>query len=82
MSDAPAQKSFEESLADLEAVVRDLEDGKTSLETAIARYEQGVALLKACHEMLKVAELRITVLTGPDENGEITLTKTTVQELS
>ena len=53
MSDTPAQKSFEESLAELEAVVRDLEDGKTSLETAIARYEQGVALLKACHEMLQ-----------------------------
>jgi hypothetical protein len=32
--------------------------------------------------MLKVAEQRITLLTGPDENGEITLTKTTVQELS
>ena len=82
MSDAPAQKSFEESLAELEAVVRDLEDGKTSLETAIARYEQGVALLKTCHEMLKVAEQRITLLTGPDENGEITLTKTTAQDLS
>lgn len=69
MSDLPT-KTFEENMAELESVVRDLEDGKTSLETAIARYEQGIGLLRTCHELLRQAEQRIVLLTGVDEAGD------------
>lgn len=69
MSEQPP-RTFEENMADLETVVRELEDGKTSLETAIARYEQGIGLLRTCHNLLRHAEQRIVQLTGVDANGD------------
>ena len=50
---------FEQALAELERILRDLEDGTTSLEDALARYERGVGLLKQCYAQLRDAEQRI-----------------------
>lgn len=70
MSDAsPDTLTFEQALAELERVVHDLEDGKISLEDALARYERGIGLLKRCYGQLQVAEQRILQLTGQDEQG-------------
>ncbi|MCI0680501.1 MAG: exodeoxyribonuclease VII small subunit [Gemmataceae bacterium] len=67
----PAQPplTFEQALAELERIVRELEDGKVGLEDSLARYEQGVALLKQCHGQLRKAEQRIQELVGVDEQG-------------
>jgi exodeoxyribonuclease VII small subunit len=62
-------QSFEDALQELERIVRDLEDGDTGLEQALARYEQGVGLLKRCYAQLRQVEQRIVELTGKDENG-------------
>ena len=62
--------TFEQALSELEAVVRDLEDGTTSLEEALARYEAGVGLLKFCYAQLRQAEQRILLLAGADEDGK------------
>ncbi len=62
-------KTFEQALADLERIVRELEDGKIGLEDSLARYEQGVALLKHCYGQLRQAEQRIVELTGMDAEG-------------
>jgi exodeoxyribonuclease VII small subunit len=67
---SPDQPTFEQSLADLDQIVRDLEDGGTGLEDALARYEQGVALLKRCYGQLRQAEQRIQLLAGVDEEGQ------------
>jgi exodeoxyribonuclease VII small subunit len=64
-----APQSFEEALADLERVVRELEDGKIGLEESLARYEQGVALLKRCYGQLRDVEQKIGELTGQDAAG-------------
>jgi exodeoxyribonuclease VII small subunit len=61
--------SFEQGLADLEGVIRDLEDGRLGLNESLERYEVGVKLLKLLHETLNQAERRILLLTGLDENG-------------
>src|SRR5689334_8572521 len=61
--------TFEQALAELEKIVRDLEDGQTGLEHSLQRYEQGVALLKRCYGQLRAAEKRIVELTGKDEQG-------------
>lgn len=53
---------FESSLAELEQVVRDLEDGRLGLDEALARYERGVALVRQCQGRLREAELRILAL--------------------
>jgi exodeoxyribonuclease VII small subunit len=61
--------NFEQALADLERIVRTLEDGQTGLEEALAQYEQGVALLRRCHGQLQQVEQRILMLTGEDADG-------------
>jgi exodeoxyribonuclease VII small subunit len=67
MSDAP-EPSFEEAVAQLEQIVRELEGGETGLEQSLSRYEEGVALLKRCYGQLRQAEQKILLLTG-EESG-------------
>src|SRR5438445_9695964 len=62
-------RTFEQSLAELERIVRELEDGRLGLEEALARYEAGVGLLKQCYVRLQQAEQRILLLTGIDSEG-------------
>jgi exodeoxyribonuclease VII small subunit len=69
VSDPVPEPSFEESLAELERMVRELEDGKLGLDESLARYEQGVSLIKRCTEQLRDAERRILLVTGMDEDG-------------
>ena len=65
----PDNVKFEDALAELERIVRELEDGQTGLEQALARYEQGVGLLRRCYQQLQQAEQRIMTLTGQTEEG-------------
>jgi exodeoxyribonuclease VII small subunit len=60
---------FEESLAELETIVGELESGKLGLSDALARYEQGVRHLKSCQQLLERAERRIELLSGVDAEG-------------
>lgn len=69
MSDPLAEPSFEDSLVELERTVRELEDGRLGLDESLARYEQGIGLIKRCQSQLRDAERRILLLTGTDENG-------------
>jgi exodeoxyribonuclease VII small subunit len=66
-ADAP---TFEQSLAELEQIVRDLEDAQLGLDEALARYEQGVGLIKRCQAQLRQAEQRILLLTGVGEDNQ------------
>jgi len=51
--------SFEAALAELEEIVRQLEQGKSDLEDAIGAYERGAALKKHCETKLKEAKVRV-----------------------
>jgi exodeoxyribonuclease VII small subunit len=62
-------RDFETALAELESVVKRLEDGDLPLETSLALYERGVVLSRYCHDRLQAAERRIEVL---NERGDIT----------
>jgi len=63
--------TFEQSLAELEQIVRDLEDAQLGLDEALGRYEQGVGLIKRCHAQLQQAEQRILQLTGVEEGQPV-----------
>jgi len=69
MSPQAESPAFEDALAELERILRSLEDGATSLEESLAQYERGVSLLKCCYQKLRNAEQRIVLLTGADEDG-------------
>ncbi|MFN6955021.1 MAG: exodeoxyribonuclease VII small subunit [Acetobacteraceae bacterium] len=66
--DAPADiaaLSFEDALAELEAIVKRLEGGQARLEQAIAEYERGAALRAHCERKLAEAEAKLqAVVTG------------------
>jgi exodeoxyribonuclease VII small subunit len=62
--------TFEQALASLESVIRDLEDGRLGLNESLARYEEGVRILRYCHQSLNEAERKILLLTAVDESGE------------
>lgn len=61
--------TFEQSLAELEQLVARLEEGKQGLAESLASYEQGVARLKACYQMLEAAERKIELVQSVDANG-------------
>lgn len=54
--------TFEAALAELEAIVRDLEAGQLPLEESLAAYERGAALLRHCQETLSSAEQKLQIL--------------------
>lgn len=60
---------FEQAIAELERVLRDLEDGTTTLDEALAKYERGVALVRACSAQLQAAEQKIRLLAGLTDDG-------------
>jgi len=55
--------SVESSLSRLEEIVADIEKTPPPLEDLIARYEEGMQLLKTCREKLDAAEKRIEIIT-------------------
>ncbi len=54
-----AALGFEEALAELDRIVRQLEDGKGKLDDAIAAYERGAALKVHCEAKLREAQAKI-----------------------
>jgi exodeoxyribonuclease VII small subunit len=61
---------FEQALAELDRILRELEDGTTTLDDALARYERGVGLLRGCYAQLRDAEQRIKLLAGLTADGK------------
>ncbi len=70
MPDATPPIRFEQALGELERILRELEDGTTTLDDALARYERGVALLRQCYAQLRDAEQKIHQLCGLTEDGK------------
>lgn len=59
--------SFEESVAELDQIVRGLESGSGGLEASIAAYQRGVELKNHCEKKLKEAQGKIEKITvSPD----------------
>lgn len=78
----PEELSFGAALNELETIVRALESGQLELEEGLARYERGVALLRACQEKLAAARQRVTMLIGELEGDEAPLGEASGEEAS
>jgi exodeoxyribonuclease VII small subunit len=53
---------FEQSLAELEALIVRLERGELPLAESLAMFEQGVTLTRQCHARLAEARQRVAIL--------------------
>lgn len=58
----PTIQDFEAAIAELETIVKKLEEGDLTLEASLELYERGVHLSRFCHARLEDAERRIEVL--------------------
>jgi exodeoxyribonuclease VII small subunit len=68
-AESKADSTFETSLEELHRIVHELEEGRLGLESSLARFEEGVGLLRNCYRLLEQAEQRIEMLTGTDAQG-------------
>ena len=69
MSGAAEGRSFELALRELEARVQKLESGELPLDDALRLFEEGVGLVRECHERLDAADARIIVLSRGAEGA-------------
>jgi len=61
-------KDFEAAIAELETIVKKLEEGDLALEKSLELYERGVQLSRFCHTRIEEAEKRIEIL---NERGDL-----------
>ena len=54
---------FEESIKELEKIVKALEVGEPSLDESLKNFEKGISLIKVCQKELESAENKIKELT-------------------
>jgi exodeoxyribonuclease VII small subunit len=59
MSEDP---DFETALKHLEEIVKKLEGGELSLDSALELFEEGIKLSRLCHTKLEQAERRVEIL--------------------
>jgi exodeoxyribonuclease VII small subunit len=63
----PTIKDFESALAELDTIVKRMEEGDLTLEKSMELYERGLQLSRFCHSTLEAAEQRVEIL---NERGE------------
>lgn len=62
--------TFEDALANLEKIVRSLEEGNVPLDNSLALFEEGTKLVRFCNEKIDAAEQKVKILT--EKNGIMT----------
>lgn len=64
------KKTFEEALAKLEQITKDLEDGNLDLEDSLKKFDEGIKLADFCNRKLEDAQKKVDILLKKD--GELT----------
>lgn len=54
---------FEQSVTELEEIVKQLEKGELTLEESLKQFEKGIGLARRCQDALNQAEQKIETLT-------------------
>lgn len=61
------EKTFEESILELEKIVEEMDNTDISLEESIKHFEDGIKLSKYCYKLLDDAEKKVTMVL--EKNG-------------
>lgn len=59
---ATPDSSFEQNIAELEAIVQKLEHGELALDDAMQQFERGVGLARVSQQQLQQAEQKVQIL--------------------
>lgn len=69
MATKKEELSFEDSLKNLELIVKDLENGNVALDDAINKFTEAMKLAKTCNDKLTSAEENVNKILK--ENGKL-----------
>lgn len=71
MSAKPKSLDLEAALAQLEAIVTQMETGDLSLEESLKAFEKGIALTRECQQRLTLAEQQVTQLLEREDGPQL-----------
>ncbi|GAA0366188.1 exodeoxyribonuclease VII small subunit [Bowmanella denitrificans] len=63
--------SFEQSLAELESIVKQMEGGDLPLEEALAQFERGIELTRHSQSKLSQAQQKVSILMEKQGQAEL-----------
>ncbi|MBP5342896.1 exodeoxyribonuclease VII small subunit [bacterium] len=55
------EKTFEQTMEELEKIVKELESGSLSLDDSVKKYTEGIELSKHAYDLLKNAESKLII---------------------
>ncbi len=70
-SKKPENMSFESTIAELDQVVDQLENGDLSLDDALKKFERGIALARSGQSKLDEAEQRVSILLSNTDDAPL-----------
>ena len=71
--------SFEDALDKLEAIVKQMENGDSSLKELMDNYTEGMKLGEACFKELSKAEAAMDLVVHVDDKGKIAESKLVIE---
>lgn len=71
MAKKPENLTFEQSLAELEQIVADLERGEISLDEALKQFERGINLVRNSQGKLEQAQQKVAILTQDNDQPSL-----------
>ena len=64
-----AKRNFEKALADLENIVKRLDENDLSLDESLSLFEEGIKLSRFCSQKLDSVENKVEILLRDDEGS-------------
>lgn len=65
----PENLTFEEAMAELSAIVGEMEKGELALEQSLKQFERGVQLAAVSSQKLESAQQKVKILMGEGDNA-------------
>jgi exodeoxyribonuclease VII small subunit len=62
---------LENSIAEINSLIEQMEQGELSLEQSLDKFERGITLIKHCQKVLQEAEQKVQILIQNNEKEEL-----------
>jgi exodeoxyribonuclease VII small subunit len=66
------ESTFEENVKELEEILQQLEHGELPLETALAKFEAGMGLIRLCNQQLDAVDHKVEMLLRDEAGNFVT----------
>jgi exodeoxyribonuclease VII small subunit len=64
---------LENSIAEINTLIEQMDQGELSLEQSLEKFERGITLIKHCQKVLQDAEQKVQILIQNNEKEELKL---------